>query len=100
MDFSFDSIAIVPELQARAIFHSDSTKVFREDENLNPIIVDDHTSYIPWGADNLMPFEVLQKIEADETLSTCQLFNAEVCYGAGLMYQTSACTAQVKDGLL
>jgi hypothetical protein len=99
MDFSFDSIAIVPELQARAIFHSDSTKVFREDENLNPIIVDDHTSYIPWGADNLMPFEVLQKIEADETLSTCQLFNAEVCYGAGLMYQTSACTAQVKEDI-
>ena len=34
MDFSFDSIAIVPELKARAIFHSDSSKVFREDKIL------------------------------------------------------------------
>ena len=27
-------------------------------------------------------------IESDETLSTCQMFNAEVCYGSGLVYQT------------
>ena len=42
MDFSFDSIAFVPNLNARAVFHSDSSRVFREDENFNPIIVDDH----------------------------------------------------------
>lgn len=38
-------------------------------------------------------------IEKDETLSTCQIFNAEVCYGNGLQYNTEACTKQVKDDI-
>ena len=38
--------SFVLELNVRAIFHSDSTKVFREDENFNPIIVDDHYGVI------------------------------------------------------
>ena len=32
-----------------------------------------------------------------QTLSTCQQFNAEVCYGSGLKYDTEACTATVKQ---
>ena len=35
-------------------------------------------------------------IEKDETLSTCQMFNAEVCYGSGLCYNSENCTASVK----
>ena len=97
MDFSFDSIAIVPDLQARAVFHSDSTTVFKEDIDIPERVLDEHTSYIPWGGDDELPYNVLKKIEDDETLSTCQLFNAEVCYGAGLQYNTDACTDAVKD---
>lgn len=41
---------------------------------------------MPWGGDNNMPYDILQLIEDDETLSTCQMFNAEVCYGSGLVY--------------
>lgn len=52
--------------------------------------------YIPWGEDNLMPYNVLKKIEADETLTTCQQWNAEVCYGQGVQYDTCKCTAEVK----
>ena len=52
---------------------------------------------MPWGGDNLLPYHVLDMIESDETLSTCQIFNAEVCYGNGLQYNTEACTKQVKD---
>lgn len=91
MDFSFDSIAIVPELQARAIFHSDSSQVFRDDTDISERVLDKNTSYIPWGGDDEMPYNVLKKIEDDETLSTCQLFNAEICYGAGLQYNADAC---------
>ena len=42
-----------------------------------------------WGGDNQMPFSILNLIESDETLATCQLFNAEVCYGSGLVYDTT-----------
>lgn len=67
-----------------------SASVFREEQELTPIRVSDSISYMPWGRDNQMPFHILDLIEADETLSTCQAFNAEVCYGAGLHYNTSA----------
>ena len=36
-----------------------------------------------------MPYEILELIESDEALSTCQIFNAEVCYGGGLVYRTT-----------
>jgi hypothetical protein len=40
-----------------------------------------------------MPFKILNLIEKDETLATCQCFNAEVCYGSGLQYNCSETTA-------
>jgi hypothetical protein len=67
--------------------------VFKEDIDTVPIIIDDSLSYMPWGADNQMPFKILNLIEKDETLSTCQVFNAEVCYGSGLQYNCSESTA-------
>ena len=36
-----------------------------------------------------MPYHILDLIEKDETLSTCQIFNAEVCYASGLQYNTT-----------
>ena len=44
-----------------------------------------------------MPFDILSLVEKDETLATCQCFNAEVCYGSGLRYDTSVATANVKN---
>ncbi|WP_337948875.1 DUF6712 family protein, partial [Prevotella pectinovora] len=32
-----------------------------------------------------------------ETMSTCQMFNAEVCYGSGLIYDTEQATAQIQE---
>ena len=81
MDFGFTSVLDIPQLKARAVFVTDTTTLFKEDGEISPIQLDDHTQYIPWGADNLMPYNVLKKIEADETLTTCQQWNAEVCYG-------------------
>ncbi|MBO5540191.1 MAG: hypothetical protein J5980_04515 [Muribaculaceae bacterium] len=51
-----------------------------------PTIIDKSLSYMPWGGDNMMPYNILKLIEDDETLSTCQQFNAKVCYGSGLKY--------------
>ena len=97
MDFSFNSIELLHNVQARVVFHTDSSTIFKEDGDIPERILDKRTSYIPWGGDDDLPFHILEKIEADETLSTCQLFNAEVCYGAGLTYKTDDCSKQVKQ---
>ena len=97
MDFGFTSVVDIPQLKARAVFVTDTTTLFKEDGEISPIQLDDHTQYIPWGADNLMPYNVLKKIEADETLTTCQQWNAEVCYGQGLQYDTCECTEATKS---
>ena len=43
-----------------------------------------------------MPYNIIDLIESDETMSTCQMFNAEVCYGSGLVYDAELATAQVQ----
>lgn len=90
MDFlNFNSVETLPGYEARAAFTVNSSSVFREDVDIVPTIVDDSLSYVPWGGDNQMPFDLLALIEKDETLATCQCFNAEVCYGSGLQYCTT-----------
>ncbi len=44
---------------------------------------------MPWVATNLMPFDIIDLIDRTKTLATCQMFNAEVCYGSGLQYDTA-----------
>jgi hypothetical protein len=90
---NFNSVETLPGYNARAAFTVNSSSVFKEDIDTVPIIIDDTLSYMPWGADNQMPFKILNLIEKDETLSTCQVFNAEVCYGSGLQYNCSETTA-------
>ena len=43
-----------------------------------------------------MPYNIIDLVESGETMSTCQMFNAEVCYGSGLVYDTGLATAQVQ----
>ena len=88
MKLNFNSVETIPVLNASAAFQVDSGKVFKEDVDIVPVIIDDKLSYIPWGGDNNMPYNILNLIESDETLATCQMFNAEVCYGSGLQYNT------------
>ena len=75
---NFNSVETLPNLSARAAFQVNSSAVFKEDVDIVPVIIDDTLSYVPWGGDNKMPFDILKLIEDDETLSTCQMFNAEV----------------------
>lgn len=94
---TFNSVEYLPEINAKAAFTVDSTKVFRDDIDITPVTLEDGTQYMPWGGDNLMPYNIIDMIERDETVATCQMFNAEVCYASGLQYNTSLCTKQVKD---
>lgn len=104
MDFSlselnFNSVETLPGFEARAAFTVNSSSVFKEDVDIVPTIVDDTLSYIPWGGDNQMPFDLLALVEKDETLATCQCFNAEVCYGSGLQYCATEASASVKSAV-
>jgi hypothetical protein len=97
MDFlNFNSVENIPGVHAKAAFTVNSASVFREDVDTLPTIVDNSLSYIPWGSDNQMPFDILKLIEDDETLATCQMFNAEVCFGSGLQYNCDTAAADVK----
>lgn len=90
-DFNYLHITGVNDLpgyHAAAAFTTKSSEVFKEAEEISPRHVSDKVSYMPWGADDQMPYDIINLIESDETLSTCQMFNAEVCYGSGLVYPT------------
>ena len=94
MELNFNSVETIPMLNASAAFKTDSGKVFKEDVDIVPTIIDKSLSYIPWGSDNNMPYHIINLIESDETLATCQMFNAEVCYGSGLQYNTVSCAGK------
>ena len=99
-DFSFippTSVVTIPGANASAAFTAKTSEVFKEEHNIAPIIINDRMKYIPWGGDNQMPYNIIDLIESDETMSTCQMFNAEVCYGSGLVYDAELATAQVKS---
>ena len=73
---NFNSVETLPNLSARAAFQVNSSAVFKEDVDIVPVVIDDTLSYVPWGGDNNMPFDILKLIEDDETLSTCQMFKS------------------------
>ena len=98
-DFSFippTSVVTIPGANASTAFTTKTSEVFKEEHNIAPIIINDRMKYITWGGDNQMPYNIIDLIESDETMSTCQMFNAEVCYGSGLVYDTELATAQVQ----
>ena len=75
--------------QLFAAFTPASQQVWKEDSTTGEIQsekLSNGAEYIPWGADNKMPYEILDMIEADETINTCQQHNIKNCYAAGLDY--------------
>lgn len=90
------SVELLPMLNARVAFVSKTTEVFRDSGHLDTRITPDGKEYVSWGGSDQLPYDIIRLIEADETLATCQLFNAEVCYGSGLRYCTEAATESVK----
>ena len=97
MDFSILNSVEELNCSASVVFTVDSSKVFKEDVDIAPVTLSSGVQFVPWGADNRLPYNILDLIERDETLSTCQIFNAEVCYGNGLHYNTDGCSASVRS---
>jgi len=98
------SVENIPGVNAAAALVRDGSSVFRDDTDIMPVRINDREEYMPWGADNMMPYNIMDLIESDETLSTCLLWNAQMCYGSGLQYDTAETDAdtqkQVEDWLL
>lgn len=97
MDFSVFSVETIPHLNALAAFTPKTSEVFKETEDTIPQKLGNGMEFMPWGAANDMPYKILELIESDETLSTCQQFNAEMFYGAGLVYDTTEASSKVKQ---
>lgn len=93
--FMSPSISNLPGYQASAVFLAKESSIFREDADVAPVSLG-KLRYMPWGSDNCLPFDILQLIENDETLSTCLLWGAQMCYGSGLQYITADASKRVK----
>lgn len=93
----YDFVSVETFNNASAIFVPKTSEVFRGDSRVQTRVTSDGKEYVSWGSDDQLPYKLINYIESDETLSTCQVFNAEVCYGAGLRYCTTAASEQVKE---
>lgn len=75
MDFlNYNSVETLLGYEARAAFTVNSASVFKEDVDIMLTIVDDTLSYVPWGGDNQMPFDLLALVEKDETAGQSRRF--------------------------
>lgn len=66
---TFTSVHNIHGVHASAAFTSKTSEVFKEEHNIAPIIINDKMKYIPWGGDNQMPYNIIDLIESDETMS-------------------------------
>lgn len=86
---AYSSVENIAGSGCSALFSADSSSVFKDDRNISPVNIEGKGKYVPWGADNQMPYDIIRLIDKDETLSTCQVFNAEVLYGGGVALDTA-----------
>ncbi len=59
------------------------------DEVLNTVpitIAGQEYEYMPYGHDDQLPFEVMERIGENMVTSQCQLFNVQACYGQGVRF--------------
>ena len=60
-DFSYippTSVVTIPGNHASAAFTTKTSEVFKEENDIAPIIINDKTKYIPWGGNNQMPYKI------------------------------------------
>ena len=69
------SVNDLPGYRAKVAFSMKTAEVFKESGEISPRHLSETLCYMPWGADDQMPFDIIKFIESDETLSTCQMFN-------------------------
>ena len=56
------SVNDLPGYHAAAAFTTKSSEVFKEAEEISPRHVSDKVSYMPWGADEQMPYDIINSM--------------------------------------
>lgn len=70
-----------------ALFTEDTRRIF-DYEVVKPVIIKKgYRGYVPWGDDNLQPFSIIEKVQADEVMSSNMWFNITTAYGRGFQYE-------------
>lgn len=70
-------------------YGEDSYQAFDEDETVSAIGIEikgRQYKYVPFGTDNMLPFNVKNKIHSNMVTSQCQQFNVLACYGQGVRF--------------
>lgn len=77
----------------------DTTSVFDDDSMLTarPVPHFEKEMYIPWGADDQLPYELIHLVNSDEVTAQDKFFNVLTCYGAGLHFKPLPPVAGAKD---
>lgn len=70
-------------------YGEDSYQAFDEDETVSAVGIEikgRQYKYVPFGTDNMLPFNVKNKIHSNMVTSQCQQFNVMACYGQGVRF--------------
>ena len=57
--FTFTSVHEIPGTNKSAAFTPKTSEVFKEEHDIAPVFINDRMKYIPWGADNNMPYNII-----------------------------------------
>ena|GEM_PF-1098255 len=55
---TFTSVHTIPGTHVSTAFTSKTSEVFKEENDIAPIFINERMKYIPWGADNRMPYKI------------------------------------------
>lgn len=71
--FSFSGVYGLPTHCASAAFTSKTFEVFKEQHDIAPIIINERMRYVPWGGDNIMPYNIINFLTGMGTAARCLL---------------------------
>lgn len=80
--FGVHVIPGVPDAFA-VLINEDTRRIFDYEEVKPAPSKKGYLGYVPWGADNELPTQILEKIRADEVMSSNMWFNVTTAYGRG-----------------
>lgn len=56
---TFTSVHTIPGIHVSAAFTTKTSEVFKEENDIAPIFINERMKYIPWGGDNRMPYKLV-----------------------------------------
>lgn len=81
-------------------YKGDSSSVFDEDvavQEKGITVKGRHYKYVPFGADDMLPFDIRRLISENMVASQCQQFNILACYGQGVRFVDRKTKGDVDD---